>query len=96
MLFIDEAQDMPRIQYNMVDKLIKTSKEVYIAGDDDQAIFRWSGADVDKFINLKGDVTVLNKSYRCPKKIYRLANFIIGHIRKRRPKIWELKKYETN
>ena len=93
-LFIDEAQDMPRIQYNMVDKLIKTSKEVYIAGDDDQAIFRWSGADIDKFINLKGDVTVLNKSYRCPKRIYKLANFIIGHIRKRRPKIWEPKEEE--
>tara|TARA_R110002110_G_scaffold67270_2_gene183630 strand:+ start:249 stop:1766 length:1518 start_codon:yes stop_codon:yes gene_type:complete len=93
-LFIDEAQDMPRIQYNMVDKLISHSKETYIAGDDDQAIFRWSGADVDRFIELKGNVTVLNKSYRCPKRVYRLANHIISKIRNRRPKIWEPKKEE--
>tara|TARA_R100001443_G_scaffold4068_2_gene12217 strand:+ start:7003 stop:8508 length:1506 start_codon:yes stop_codon:yes gene_type:complete len=93
-LFIDEAQDMPRIQYNMVDKLIKNSKETYIAGDDDQAIFRWSGADVDKFINLKGNVTVLDKSYRCPKRIYRLANYIITRIQNRRSKNWEPKNTE--
>ena len=62
-LFIDEAQDMPKIQYDMVHKLISHSNETYIAGDDDQAIFRWSGADVDQFINLKGSVEILNKTY---------------------------------
>tara|TARA_R110000765_G_C18944234_1_gene607939 strand:+ start:1107 stop:2597 length:1491 start_codon:yes stop_codon:yes gene_type:complete len=93
-LFIDEAQDMPRIQYNMVDKLMKNSKETYIAGDDDQAIFRWSGADVDRFINLEGNVTVLHKSYRCPKTVYELANHIISKVRNRREKIWEPKEEE--
>ena len=85
---------MPRVQYNMVDKLISHSKETYIAGDDDQAIFRWSGADVDKFISLKGNVTVLDKSYRCPQRIYRLANYIITRIRNRRPKTWSPKDNE--
>ena len=93
-LFIDEAQDMPRVQYNMVDKLMSNSKETYIAGDDDQAIFRWSGADVDKFISLEGNVTVLDKSYRCPQRIYRLANYIITRIRNRRPKTWSPKDNE--
>jgi DNA helicase-2/ATP-dependent DNA helicase PcrA len=93
-LFIDEAQDMPRIQYNMVDKLISNSKEVYIAGDDDQAIFRWSGADVDKFISLQGTVKVLDKSYRCPRRVFRLANNIITKIRNRRPKVWQPKEDE--
>jgi DNA helicase-2/ATP-dependent DNA helicase PcrA len=93
-LFIDEAQDMPRVQYNMVDKLISNSKEVYIAGDDDQAIFRWSGADVDKFISLQGTVKVLDKSYRCPRRVFRLANNIITKIRNRRPKVWQPKEDE--
>ena len=61
LLFIDEAQDMPTIQFEMMDKLIKNSKETYIAGDDDQAIFRWMGADVDRFIDLKGNVQVLDR-----------------------------------
>ena len=30
------------------------SEDSFIAGDDDQAIFRWAGADVDSFINLQG------------------------------------------
>jgi len=93
-LFIDEAQDMPKIQYDMVHKLISHSDETYIAGDDDQAIFRWSGADVDQFINLKGNVEILNKSYRCPPSVYRLANYIITRIRNRRPKEWKPKDEE--
>ena len=90
-LFIDEAQDMPPIQYDMVEKLISNSKETFIAGDDDQAIFRWSGADVDRFISLKGNVTVLDKSYRCPKRVHRLANFIITKVKNRRNKQWSPK-----
>ena len=90
-LFIDEAQDMPKIQYDMVFKLINGSKETYLAGDDDQAIFRWSGADVDRFIKLKGNVEVLGTSYRCPRRVYRLANTIIGRVKLRRPKTWEPK-----
>ena len=90
-LFIDEAQDMPTIQYEMIDKLIKHSKETFIAGDDDQAIFRWMGADVDRFIHLKGSVQVLDKSYRCPERIFRLANTIISKVSNRRQKTWSPK-----
>ena len=90
-LFIDEAQDMPTIQYEMIDKLIKHSKETFIAGDDDQAIFRWMGADVDRFIDLKGSVQVLDKSYRCPERIFRLANTIISKVSNRRQKTWSPK-----
>ena len=90
-LFIDEAQDMPTIQYEMIDKLIKHSKETFIAGDDDQAIFRWMGADVDRFIDLKGSVQVLDKSYRCPERIFKLANTIISKVSNRRQKTWSPK-----
>ena len=30
------------------------TQDSFIAGDDDQAIFRWAGADVDSFIAQKG------------------------------------------
>ena len=51
---------MPKIQYDMVFKLMEGSKETYLAGDDDQAIFRWSGADVDQFIKLKGNLAIVD------------------------------------
>ena len=49
-LFIDEAQDLSPLQWRMVRALWSKADNTYIAGDDDQAIFKWAGADVDSFI----------------------------------------------
>lgn len=87
--FIDEAQDLSTLQWAMVEVVVGKAKRVYIAGDDDQAIYKWSGADVDMFLNLKGDVEVLNKSHRLPRKIYALANTITAQITNRYDKPWE-------
>ena len=46
-----------------------SAEKTYIAGDDDQAIFKWAGADVDHFIALKeevDDIQTLDQSYRIP------------------------------
>ena len=48
-VFIDEAQDLSPIQWKMFDILKKNSKHVILAGDDDQAIYGWAGADVKRF-----------------------------------------------
>ena len=55
-LFIDEAQDLSLLQWEMVRKIWSRAEKTYIAGDDDQAIFKWAGADVDPFITLKEEV----------------------------------------
>jgi ATP-dependent exoDNAse (exonuclease V) beta subunit len=55
-LFIDEAQDLSLLQWEMVRKIWGEAEKTYIAGDDDQAIFKWAGADVDHFIALKEEV----------------------------------------
>ena len=52
-LFIDEAQDLSLLQWEMVRKIWGNAEKTYIAGDDDQAIFKWAGADVDHFIAVK-------------------------------------------
>ena len=49
-VFIDEAQDLSPLQWKLYDKIKETTKDIYLAGDDDQAIFAWAGADVKKFI----------------------------------------------
>ena len=72
-LFVDEAQDLSAIQWNIINEVGKETEVVYIAGDDDQAIYRWAGADVNQFIKLEGKSTVLNKSYRVPTSIWDLA-----------------------
>ena len=59
-VFIDEAQDLSRMQWDMAKSIWNKTGDSYIAGDDDQAIFRWAGADVDSFITQKGNYLILH------------------------------------
>jgi DNA helicase-2/ATP-dependent DNA helicase PcrA len=85
-VIIDEAQDLSQLQWKIVQRLIDQSDTAFIAGDDDQAIFRWSGADIEHFIGLQGSVTVLEQSYRLPKAVHALATGITKDIVNRREK----------
>jgi DNA helicase-2/ATP-dependent DNA helicase PcrA len=71
----------------MVRTLWGKADKTYIAGDDDQAIFKWAGADVDTFIALKEEVDyvdTLNQSYRIPGgPIHELSQKIIRNVSKR-------------
>jgi len=49
-IFIDEAQDLSPLQWQLFDKLKEYADDIYLAGDDDQAIYAWAGADVERFI----------------------------------------------
>ena len=78
---IDEAQDLTTLQWKMVLSMYKDCDKIYVAGDDDQAIFQWSGADVNMFKNFKSDeVKILNKSYRLPSKILNFSKNISHRI----------------
>ena len=86
-LFIDEAQDLSLLQWEMVRKIWARAGKTYIAGDDDQAIFKWAGADVDHFIALKeevDDIQTLDQSYRIPGgPIHELSQKIINQVENR-------------
>tara|TARA_A100001391_G_scaffold205007_2_gene202965 strand:- start:2632 stop:4206 length:1575 start_codon:yes stop_codon:yes gene_type:complete len=88
-VFIDEAQDLTLLQWSMVDHFARTAKRLYLAGDDDQAIYRWLGADVEKFINYPGEEIVLPKSFRVKRKIQVFAQQIISGVKNRIKKEWE-------
>ena len=53
-LMVDEAQDLTPLQWDMVVKLAMNAHKVYLAGDDDQAIYEWNGADVSYFQTFPG------------------------------------------
>ena len=85
-VFIDEVQDFSPLQWKMVHQIAAKAKHVYIAGDDDQAIYRWAGADVDYFIRLGGNVEVLGQSYRIPASHHAISQKVINRIPSRRQK----------
>jgi len=80
---IDEAQDLSRLQWHVLRVAFKDADRVYIAGDDDQSIYRWSGADLDTFLRLGGEKEILSKSFRLPRLIHKRANDIISGVPKR-------------
>jgi superfamily I DNA/RNA helicase len=94
-LFIDEAQDLSYLQWRLIKSIWKNAEKTYIAGDDDQAIFKWAGADVDHFIALKDEVDeirTLNQSYRIPGgPIHELSQRIISRVKNRYEKDYKPK-----
>lgn len=84
--FLDESQDLSPLQWDIAHAIDKKSERMYCAGDDDQAIYRWAGADVDHFINLPGGSEVLSQSYRIPRAVHSLAERIVSRIHHRFPK----------
>ena len=91
-VFIDEAQDLSRMQWDMVNHF--NTQDSFIAGDDDQAIFRWAGADVDKFITQTGKLLHLTQSMRIPRSVHDFAMKIIERVSNRIHKEWKPKTVE--
>jgi superfamily I DNA/RNA helicase len=92
----DEAQDLSSLQYKMAMNLSKSASRIYIAGDDDQAIFGWAGADIRKFLSLKGNRTILPKSYRTPSSIHKFSQAICSRIKNRYEKEWNPREEKGN
>ena len=98
-VIVDEAQDLSLIQWQMVEQLIRKANRAYIAGDDDQAIFNWAGADIGRLKKIgKSNAVpkreILNQSYRIPKKVHTIAQKIITPITSRVEKEWKPREEE--
>ena len=87
-VFLDEAQDLTPLQWRVAHSLNDRSERMFVAGDDDQGIYRWIGADINHFVALEGGSEVLSKSYRVPRKIHALADSVAQRIRSRQKKVW--------
>lgn len=84
--FVDEAQDLTTLQWRMVWTAFRHCDRIYIAGDDDQAIYQWSGADVEHFLSVQGEITVLHHSYRLPDSVLDFSKGITKNISRRAKK----------
>jgi superfamily I DNA/RNA helicase len=87
-VFLDEAQDLNPLQWDMFFYIESKCERSYIAGDDDQTIYTFQGASEDIFINLKGDVDARVESRRVPKEVHKVALSILENIDNRMIKAW--------
>ena len=83
-LFVDEAQDLTKLQMNLILKWADNVEITTMVGDADQAIFRFTGGDPEVFKNLKYRwFEVLKQSYRVPRKILDFSLRTIRQIKDR-------------
>lgn len=90
-MFNDEAQDYSALQFAIVRRWSKYMEYSIYFGDDDQTLYRFSGADPAHLIN--DDIPpdqkrVLSKSYRVPKVIHKFSSDWIKHCSSRYDKTW--------
>jgi DNA helicase-2/ATP-dependent DNA helicase PcrA len=86
LLFVDEAQDTSRASWQFLRRAAKDVPRIVLAGDDDQAVYQWSGADATALGRFYGERTVLPQSYRLPRRVKDVAEHIISRAKSRVPK----------
>ena len=87
-IMIDEYQDTNQVQYELICSLTKEHGNLFVVGDDDQAIYGFRGAKVDHILSFPHDTLVkLEENYRSNQPILDIANAVIGKNSKRHDKI---------
>ena len=83
-ILIDEFQDINDVQYQIIKLLSANYENLFVVGDDDQAIYSFRGADpsyMHRFLEdyQKSRQVKLNINYRCGDRILALAARSIAH-----------------
>ncbi|MBB6678514.1 ATP-dependent helicase [Cohnella lubricantis] len=84
----DESQDTSLVQHAIVEKLVRSHRNLCVVADDDQSIYSWRGAEPSYLLNFKRTyptaVTLfMERNYRSTRQIVRTANAFIKRNKKR-------------
>ena len=93
-ILVDEFQDTNPAQYQLLKLLASVHGNLCVVGDDDQAIYRWRGAEVDNILDFPKRfpgtrVVRLEQNYRSSGRILSAAHAIIEkNERRAEKKLW--------
>lgn len=81
-IHVDEFQDTNKIQYDWLTLLSPNRDNLFVVGDDDQAIYGWRGAKIENIYNFQKhypqhEIIKLEQNYRSTGSILKAANAII-------------------
>ena len=95
-IFLDEAQDLSAHQWKFFDYIKSKCKRAYMAGDDDQTIYGFQGADANCFMAQEGERDDQKISRRVPKTVHAEAMKILNQLTIRLNKKWIPRDAEGN
>lgn len=93
-ILIDEYQDTNEAQYVFSKMLAKKYRNIFVVGDNDQAIYAFRGANYKNILNFEKDypdckTILLEENYRSTQTILKAANSVIKHNKLRKDKnLW--------
>ncbi len=96
-IFVDEAQDLSRLQLALVRQWGRQADHLLLAGDDDQAILTFAGSDPEALLDRSSQAFfrhVLSQSYRVPRAIHALSQMWIDQLTAREPKEYKPRDYD--
>ncbi len=87
-IHVDEFQDTNHLQYAWLTLLSPNRDNIFVVGDDDQAIYGWRGAKIENIYNFKDHYPThqtikLEQNYRSSGAILKAANHIIANNKSR-------------
>jgi DNA helicase-2/ATP-dependent DNA helicase PcrA len=85
-LVIDEFQDITTLQHEVYEAWKPHVERALIAGDDDQVVYAWQGADPQLLLDEVGEDVILDNSYRLPSRVLNVVNREVRHIDQRQEK----------
>ncbi|MBI4032210.1 UvrD-helicase domain-containing protein [Candidatus Berkelbacteria bacterium] len=90
-IHVDEYQDTNTSQYELVRLLAGNARNLFVIGDDSQAIYGWRRADYRNILNFEADwpeatVVLLEENYRSTPEILAAANHLIAKNKDQKPK----------
>ena len=90
-VLVDEFQDTNHVQYELVKLLAAPQNNVFVVGDEDQAIYAFRGADYRNVLRFQESfsdaaVILLEQNYRSTQNILDVARAVIDRNRNRTPK----------
>ena len=76
-LILDESQDCTPLQWSVIYKMAANIDRIYLAGDDDQGIYKWNGADPKYFTTFfPGRKVKLRKTKRFGEAVHHFSQII--------------------
>lgn len=93
-ILVDEYQDINTAQYNLIELLARSHRNIMVVGDDAQAIYRFRFSDFRNFLNFERQwkdvkVILLEQNYRSTQNIIESSSALIAkNVVQKKKNLW--------